>query len=74
MKRTPRYVYRGIFLSVAHTEAGKNWEGLFRADFLKENVENPGDPDPGEPAFLTPADPPAHRCPVMLCLMLELEL
>ena len=46
MKRTPRYVYRGIFLSVAHTEAGKNWEGLFRADFLKEKVVNPVDPDP----------------------------
>ena len=27
--------------SVAHTEAGKNWGMLFRADSLRENVENP---------------------------------
>ena len=26
--------------SVAHTEAGKNWGILFRADFLRGNVEN----------------------------------
>jgi hypothetical protein len=26
--------------SVAHTEAGKNWGMLFRADFLRGNVEN----------------------------------
>ncbi len=39
---TPTY----ISLTVAHTEAGKNWRGLFRVDSLKEKVENPGLSDP----------------------------
>ena len=37
----PEFVFTSL-LRVAHTEAGKNWGALFRADFLKENVEKSG--------------------------------
>ena len=36
------FLHSNISLTVAHTEAGKNWRGLFRVDPLKEKVENPG--------------------------------